>query len=144
MDAIPAVEREIAIDIVRRGLLVAPAIVLVAGLVRGTDGALGAAVGLGIVLLNFFVSAYAIGRVVGTSPKMIGIVALASYVLRLATIVVALLALRNVDAIDFPALGFTLAGSHLALLVWEAPHVSMSLGAPGLRPSRPAPTTGEQ
>ena len=35
----PAVERDIALDIVKRGLLIAPAIILVAGLLRGWDGA---------------------------------------------------------------------------------------------------------
>ncbi len=49
---IPAVERDIAIDIVKRGLLISPAIILVAGLLRGVDGAVSAGIALGIVLLQ--------------------------------------------------------------------------------------------
>ena len=53
MDAQPAVEREIALDIVKHGLMVAPVVVLVAGSIRGWDGAASAAIALGIVLVNF-------------------------------------------------------------------------------------------
>jgi hypothetical protein len=137
VDPIPPVERHIALDLARRGLLIAPLVILLAGVLRGFDGAAGAAVGLGIVLANFLIAAYAIGRVAGTTPKLVGAVALGSYVVRLGTILVALLLLRNVDALDFVALGITLVAAHLLLLAWEAPHVSMSLAAPGLKPRPP-------
>jgi ATP synthase protein I len=144
VDAIPAVEREIAKDIVKRGLLIAPLVIVAGGIFRGTEGALGAAIGTAIVLANFWISAYAVDRVVGTTPARIGIVSVVSYVLRIGTIVAALFILRNVDAIDFATLGITLVGMHLLLLTWEAPHISMTLGAPGLKPGAPVTTTGEQ
>jgi hypothetical protein len=39
VDAPPPVEKRLALDLARRGVLVAPAVLLVAGLVRGLDGA---------------------------------------------------------------------------------------------------------
>ena len=53
----PLVERDVALDIVKHGLLVAPVVVLVAGLVSGWDGAASAAIALGIVLVNFLAAA---------------------------------------------------------------------------------------
>jgi hypothetical protein len=57
--------------------------------------------------------------------------------------VVALLLLRHQSWIDLPTFGFVLVGTYLVLLFWEAKFVSMSLAAPGLRPSRPV-TSGDQ
>src|SRR5439155_22547132 len=49
----PAVEREVAFDMIRRGLPVLPLLVLVAGIGWGVNGALSGAYGVGVVLLNF-------------------------------------------------------------------------------------------
>ena len=57
MDAAPPVERRIATDLARHGLMVAPVIVLVAGLFRGLDGAASAALGLAVLVLNFLAAA---------------------------------------------------------------------------------------
>ena len=54
---VPQVERQVALDLAKRGALVAPAVVVVAGLVRGWDGALSAAVGIGIVIVNWLAAA---------------------------------------------------------------------------------------
>ncbi len=49
MDAPPPVEKRIALDLARHGLLVAPAVVLVAGLFGGIDGAASATRNMGCV-----------------------------------------------------------------------------------------------
>ena len=46
MDAIPPVERDLAFDMVKHGLMLAPVVVAAAGLVSGWDGAASAAIGL--------------------------------------------------------------------------------------------------
>ena len=52
--------------------------------------------------------------------------------------------LRHASWIDFPMLGITLVGTHLGLLVWETKYVSLSLAAPGLRPANPhSPETND-
>jgi hypothetical protein len=134
----PLVEREVALDIVRRGLMVAPAILLVAGLLRGWSGVASAAVGLGIVLINFLAAAAIMTRAAKSGATAIGAAALAGYVVRLAVILVALVVLRHQPWIDLPTLGFVIVGTHLGLLVWEMKYVSLTLAAPGLKPARPS------
>jgi hypothetical protein len=144
VDATPAVERDIAIDMVKRGLLVTPIVVLVAGLVRGWDGAASAAIALAIVFANFLAAACIVSWAATISTQAAGIAATIGYVVRLAVIVAALFALKNVSWIDFPTLGITLVTAHLGLLTWEAKHVRMSLAAPGLHPTRSAALSGEK
>jgi hypothetical protein len=134
----PLVEREVAFDIVRRGLIISPAIVLVAGLLRGWDGAASAAIGLAIVLINFLAAAAIMTRAAKSGATAIGAAALGGYVLRLAVILVALVLLRHQPWIDLPMLGFVIVGTHLGLLVWEMKYVSLTLAAPGLKPARPS------
>ena len=143
MEAQPQVERDIALDIVKHGLLLAPIVILVAGLVSGWDGTASAAIALGIVCLNFTLAALSVGWAAKVSPVMVGGVALGGYVVRLGLILVALVLLRHVSWIVLPWLGFTLVGAHLVLLFWEMRYVSMSLAAPGLRPRGMIPT-GEE
>jgi hypothetical protein len=137
----PLVEREVALDIVKHGVMVAPAVVLVCGLIRGWDGASSAAIALGIVLVNFLAAAAIMTRAAKSGPTAIGAAALGGYVLRLAVILVALVLLRHQPWIDLPTLGFVIVGTHLGLLVWEMKYVSLTLAAPGLKPARP---TGDQ
>lgn len=137
---VPLVEREVALDIVKRGLLVAPLVLLLSA-VRGWDGVASSAIALGIVLVNFLAAAAIMTRAAKSGPTAIGAAALGGYVLRLAVILVALVVLRHQPWIDLPTLGFVIVGTHLGLLVWEMKFVSLTLAAPGLKPARP---TGDQ
>jgi hypothetical protein len=136
----PQVERDIALDLVKHGLLLAPAVIVVAGLVSGWEGAASAAIAFAIVLLNFALAAASLDWAAKISPTMVGGVALGGYIVRLGLILLALVLLRPVSWISMPWLGFTLVGAHLVLLFWEMRYVSMSLAAPGLRPRIPVPT----
>jgi hypothetical protein len=80
----PLVEREVALDIVKHGLMVAPLVVAACGLIRGWDGAASAAIALGIVLVNFTAAAAIMTRAAKSGPTAIGAAALGGYVLRLA------------------------------------------------------------
>ena len=62
----PPVERELAFDLVKRGLPIAPLIILAAGLIEGWSGAASAAVAIGIVFLNFLAAAATLTRRVDT------------------------------------------------------------------------------
>jgi hypothetical protein len=136
-DSQVAPEREIAIDLVRRGAIIAPAIILLCGLLRGWDGAASAAIALGIVLLNFSAAAAITTRASKSGTAALGAAALGGYIVRLVVILVALALLRQVSWIDIKVLGFVLVGTHLGLLFWETKYVSLTLAAPGLRPARP-------
>lgn len=134
--AVPRYEGEIARDLARRAALVAPGVVLLAGLVRGVDGAVGAAVGLALVAVNFLVSARVItGAARRSSGAVMGAV-LGGYVLRLVVLLGIVLALQQVPGVDIPALVVTIAVTHLALLTWELRFVSLTLGDPGLKPAK--------
>ena len=135
--ATPPVERRIALDLARHGLLVAPAIVLVAGLVRGVDGAASAALGLGLLVLNLFVAAISLEWAARRSPSALMSVALGGFLFRMITILVVMLV---ADALfgwaDVVVLGLTLFVTHLGLLFWELRSVSLSFAEPGLRRDR--------
>ena len=136
----PEVEREVARDLVRRGLIIAPAVVVVAGLGWGRDGAISAAIGLAIVVVNFLVAAGIMSRAARLGgPGAIGGAALGGLVFRMGVIILALFLLRDVSFIEIGVLGVTLVGAHLGLLAWETKYVSLTLAAPGLRPVRPGP-----
>jgi hypothetical protein len=135
---VPLVEREVALDIVRRGLMVSPLVLAIAGAIRGWNGVSSAAIALGIVLVYFLAAAAIMTRAAKSGPTAIGAAALGGYVLRLAVILVALVLLRHQPWIDLPTLGFVIVGTHLGLLVWEMKYVSLTLAAPGLKPARPS------
>lgn len=137
----PPVERRIALDLARHGLLVAPAILLVAGLVRGVDGAASAALGLGLLVVNLVVAAVSLEWAARRSPSALMTVALGGFLFRMITILVVMLV---ADALfgwaDVVVLGLTLFVTHLGLLFWELRSVSLSFAAPGLRRDRLAVT----
>jgi hypothetical protein len=141
-DEIPPVERDIAFDMVKRGLLIAPLVIL-AGSVRGWHGVASAGIGVGIVLFNFLLAAAIMTRAAKMGPAAIGGAAMIGYVIRIAIVVAALMVLRHQSWIDLPTLGVVLLLTQLGLLFWETKYVSISLAAPGLRPARPV-TSGDQ
>ena len=53
----PEVERELAVDMLRRGVWAVPGILIVATLIWGTKGASSAAVGIGLVAVNLMLAA---------------------------------------------------------------------------------------
>jgi hypothetical protein len=137
VDAAPPVERRIAVDLARHGLLVAPAVVLVAGLLRGVDGAASAALGLAVVVVNFLVAAVSLEWGARRGGNALFAVALGGFLLRMVSIVVVLFAAEALFGwADVVVLGLTLVFTHLGLLFWELRSVSFSLAAPGLRRDR--------
>ena len=103
-----------------RGLVLAPFVSLVLGLIGGVDWAVSAAAGFAMTLGNLWLSARIIGGVAERNPQMLLVVALATFMLGLFLLTCVALVLRALDAVDFPVTGFTLIGSHLGLVLWEA------------------------
>ncbi len=137
MDAPPPVERRIATDLVRHGLMVAPVIVLVAGLLRGVDGAASAALGLGVLVLNFFAAALTLEWGARRGGNVLFAVALGGFLFRMMSILVVILVAQALFGwVDVVVLALTLFVTHLGLLFWELRSVSFSLAAPGLQRDR--------
>jgi hypothetical protein len=135
----PPVERDVVVDMIRRGLPVLPAIVLVAGLVWGADGAYSAAFAIGLVLVNFLVSAALLVRAALIALPLLMAAALGGFVLRLILITVAFLVVKDQSWMAIVPFGMTLIVTHLGLLIWEARHLSISLAYPTVKPARLAP-----
>ncbi|HUF83530.1 MAG TPA: ATP synthase subunit I [Acidimicrobiia bacterium] len=132
-----AVERSIALDLARRALWVAPAVVLVAGLVRGFDGAASAGLGLGLAVANFLGTAAGLAWAARRSPATLATMALGGFVVRMAVLLGAMvLADALFGWVDVVVLGLTLFVTHLGLLFWELRSLSLTLAAPGLRRDR--------
>jgi hypothetical protein len=134
VDRPTAYEGEVARDLVRRVLIASPVVLLVAGVFRGVDGVISAAIGLALVAANFLASARLITWVAQRSPGAVMGVVLGGFVVRIGVLFGIALALEQVSWIDVPVLVLTVAVMHLALLTWETRHVSITLGAPGLKP----------
>jgi hypothetical protein len=145
VDPAPPVERRIAVDLARRGLLVAPVIVLVAGLLRGADGAASAALGLAVLVLNFLAAAISLEWGARRGGNALFAVALGGFLFRMVSILVVILVAQALFGwVDVIVLGVTLFLTHLGLLFWELRSVSFSLAAPGLQRDRPTPSARKE
>ena len=137
MDATPQVERSIALDLSRHALYIAPAVVLVAGLVRGIDGAASAGLGVALAVANFLATAAGLAWGARRSATVLAAVAMGGFAVRMGVLLGAmLLADALFGWVDVVVLGITLFVAHLGLLFWELRSVSLTLAAPGLRRDR--------
>lgn len=127
-------ESRIAGHMARHALIIAPVVILGCGLLRGVDAAISAALGLVIVALNFLASARSIAWAAEKGPAFLQGAVLGGFVVRLAALMVIVLALDQLEFIDLPVLVLTIAVTHVALLIWETRYVSLTLAAPGLKP----------
>jgi hypothetical protein len=130
----PDVERQLAFDILRRGLWVAPAIVAAAAVIWGSDGAWSALVAVAVVLVNLALAAISLSWAAKRSLTLLMAVAMGGFLARMGLVTVVMLAVRNQPWIDLVALGVTVLVTHLGLLLWELRYVSASLAYPALKP----------
>ncbi|HEX9546905.1 MAG TPA: ATP synthase subunit I [Acidimicrobiales bacterium] len=131
----PAVERQVATDIVRRALPVVPLLLIGAGIGWGWAGTLSAGYAVILILANFWASAAILAWAARTSLNLLMGVALFGYIARLGLITVAVLAISGQSWFSPIPLGATIILTHLGLLIWETRYVSASLAYPGLKPN---------
>jgi hypothetical protein len=134
------VELQVGSDMVKRGLIAAPALILLGGLIWGIDGAWSTGYAIALVLVNFLLSALLIGWAARISLAALMGATLFGYLFRLALIFAAVFAVKDASWISIPAVGAAIIVTHLGLLVWELRYVSISLAYPGLKPSTPSST----
>lgn len=130
----PAVEREIAFDMLKRGIWFAPAILIVATAIWGSDGAASGAVAIAVVLVNLVLAAVSLSWAASRSLTLLMAVALGGFAVRMGLVTVVLLLVKGESWIDLTALGVTVLVTHLGLLFWELRYVSASLAFPALKP----------
>jgi hypothetical protein len=131
------VEVTVSLDIVKRGLMVAPVIVGLCALIWGSEGAWSALFAIALVLVNFALSAVLIASTARISLALMMGATLFGYLVRLGLILVAILLVRDASWISLPALGATIIVTHLGLLIWELKYVAISLAHSGIKPARP-------
>ena len=129
-------EAAIVRDLVKRGLIVAPLIVLASALGWGVNGALSAAYGLALVLVNFIFAAAIVTYAARISYAVLMGATLFGYLVRLGIITVAVYVVADAAWVELIPLCATLIVAHLGLLVWELRYVSLSLAFPGVKPKK--------
>lgn len=131
-------EVQIATDMVRRALPVAPVLILVCGLIWGVDGALSSGYGILLVLINFVVAASMLAYAARISPAMLMAATLGGFIVRMGLIVAAVVLVQHQSWAVMTPMLFTILITHVGLLMWETRFVSMSLAHPGLKPRKGA------
>ena len=114
------VEAIIGRHIARHALIVGPLIIGVAWLLRGGLGAVSAAAGVAIVVMNFVLSGLALAKAATVSMKVYHAVALLSFFVRLGLIMAAAFLVASLFEVDREALGVAAVVAYLTLLTWEA------------------------
>lgn len=132
-----APEAEVARDLVRRMLWLAPAFVVASAIGWGLDGALSSAFALVLVAANFAAAAALIGWGARTSQTALLVAVMGGYVVRLGAILLVLWLVKDLAWVEMVPLGITLVVAHVGLLVWESRYVSLSLAFPGVKPAAP-------
>lgn len=130
----PAPAVEIARDLVKRGAVIAPILVVIGGIFWGAAGAASTAYGLAIVLVNFLLAAFMLSAAARVSFALMGAAALFGYLMRLGLIFLAVYLVKDASWVELVPLGITLIATHLGLLFWELRYVSGTLAHPGLKP----------
>jgi len=135
----PAPEVAVSTDMIKRGVVAAPVLIAICGVIWGINGAWSGAYGIAIVLVNFALAAAFIATAARISLGLMMGVTLFGYLIRLALIFLAVWLVKDASWISLPALGSTIIVTHLGLLFWEMKYVALSLAYPGLKPSGSQP-----
>ena len=132
--AVPPVERQVALDMAKRGALVAPVVVGVAWAIWGAHGGISAGVGLALAVANLLLAATLLSWAARISLVALAAAAFGGYVLRLALLTGVVFAIHGQPWVSWVPLALTLVITHLGLLIWETRYVSATLAYPGLKP----------
>jgi hypothetical protein len=131
----PSPERDIALDLARRAVPVAPVLIALCAAVWGWDGAVSCAYAVVLVVVNFVLSAALLAWTARISLTLMMGAALGGYLIRLALVFLAVYLVKDASWVELVPLGLTIIVTHLGLLFWETRYVSASLAFPSLRPA---------
>lgn len=133
-EAPPQVEWEMATDMVRRGLPVAPVLLALGAVGWGVHGAMSTGYGLVLVLGNLLASAALMRWASSRSLGVLAGVAAGGYAVRMAVVTLAVYAVKGMGWVELLPLGLTIVVTQLGLLWWETRQISLTLAFPGLKP----------
>lgn len=121
------VEARIAQNTVKRAVIVGPVVVGVSWLVRGGDGAVAAAIGVGVVMAMFLMSGWMLSIAARIGLSAYHAAALIGFFVRLGLLVLAMVLITRVMELDRFAFGIATVVAYLALITWET--IAVSRGA---------------
>jgi len=130
----PAPELQVARDLARRAIPIAPVLLIAAAIGWGWNGVASSAIGIGLVIVNFLAAALIITYTIRVSLNALMAGVMFGFMLRLGLLTAAVVLLRRFNWIEDIPLLFTVLITHIGLLMWETRYVSMSLAYPGLKP----------
>jgi hypothetical protein len=130
----PPVERALAFDMLKRGVWLAPVVLIAATAIWGTAGASSAGLAIALVFVNLLLAAVSLSWAASRSLTLLMAMALGGFVVRMGLVTVVLLLVKDASWVDLTALGVTVLVTHLGLLFWELRYVSASLAFPALKP----------
>lgn len=130
----PSPAAQVGRDLVKRGIFVAPALMVIGLLIWGNDGFWSVGYGVALIVVNFALSAFLIASTARISLSLMMAAVLFGFLIRLGIIFAAVWLVKDAGWMDFVALGVTIIVTHLGLLFWELRYVSASLAYPGLKP----------
>jgi hypothetical protein len=136
----PSPEQQIAGDLAKRALYVAP-LFLAFGAIWGLNGVWSVAYALVIVVVNFLVAAAILAWAARVSLTFLMGAALFGFLVRMGLVALAVYLVVGATWVELLPLCLTLAITHVALLFWETTKVSASLAFPGLKPKAPVHST---
>jgi hypothetical protein len=131
----PEVERELAFDMLKRGVWFAPLVLLGATMIWGVEGAASAVLAIALVSVNLLLAAFGLSWAAKRSLNHLMVVSLAGFAVRMGLVTAVLFAVRDAAWVNMVALGVCVIVTHLGLLFWELRYVSASLAFPGLKPT---------
>jgi hypothetical protein len=131
---VPNVETELAGDMVKRAIPVAPVVVLVAGVLGGSQGAWSALLAIAVVAANFLLAAVTLSWAARISPVALMATAFGGFLARMGLVTAVILAVRHTSWINLTAFAITILATHLGLLFWEMKYVGATLAFPGVKP----------
>jgi len=122
------IEATIALEMIRRAIVVGPVIVAAAWFLRDGLGAASAAIGVAVVAVNFWLSGVILSRAAARSLRAYHAAALLGFFVRLGLITLSMFSVAAVFEVDRPALGIAAVVAYLTLLTWEAWALTRSPG----------------
>lgn len=114
------IESIMAKNIVMRALFVAPIIIAVAWMLKGSLGAYSAAIGVAVIVVNFLLSGWIMSKAATVSMQLYHAAALFGFFVRLGFITVSMFVVANVFEVDRRALGVAAITAFMVLLVLES------------------------
>lgn len=137
----PSPVAQVGKDLIKRGLFIAPVMMLIGVAIWGGDGLWSVGYGVALILVNFALSVLLIASTARISLSLMMAAVLFGFLIRLGVIFVAVWVVKDAGWMNFVALGSTIIITHLGLLFWELRYVSASLAYPGLKPGVGGQTT---